>query len=49
MLSDRPQKVDIRLIGNVKIKAMSNIKLAYQPPSSKQSNERWIVFESYPS
>jgi len=40
MLSDRPQKVDMRLTSSVKKEALSNIKSAYQPLSSKQLNER---------
>ena len=35
MLSDRPWKVDMRLTSSMKIEALSNISLAYQPLPSK--------------
>jgi hypothetical protein len=48
MRSDRPRKVDMRLTSSVKIEALRNISLAYQPLPSKQSNENWIVSRVLP-
>jgi hypothetical protein len=48
MLSDRPRKVDMRLTSSVKIEALSNISSAYQPISSKQSSESWMVSRVLP-
>ena len=48
MLSDHPQKVDIRFISSVKIKALSNISLAYRPLLRKQSRESRIVSRALP-
>jgi len=48
MLSDRPRNVDMRLTTSVKIEALSNISLAYQSLSSKQSSESWMVARVLP-
>ncbi|KAJ6917994.1 hypothetical protein NC651_012260 [Populus alba x Populus x berolinensis] len=38
----------MRLTSSVKIEALSNISSAYQPLSSKQSNESWMVSRVLP-
>ncbi|KAJ6958076.1 hypothetical protein NC653_039895 [Populus alba x Populus x berolinensis] len=38
----------MRLTSSVKIEALSNISLAYQPLPSKQSNESWMVSRVLP-
>jgi hypothetical protein len=43
MLSGHPRNVDMRFTSSVKIEALSNIRLMYQPLSSKQSSESWMV------
>jgi len=48
MLSDRPQKVDMRFSSSVKIETLSNINSAYRPLSNKQSCESWIVSRALP-
>ena len=48
MPSDRPRKVDMRFSSSVKIEVLSNISSAYQPLSSKQLCETWIVSRALP-
>jgi hypothetical protein len=38
-ISDRPRKTDMKLTKSMKIEALSNIRLTYQPLSGKQSNK----------
>jgi len=38
----------MRLTSSVKIEALSNISLAYQPLPSKQSSESWMVSRVLP-